>query len=65
MSGRSGTDLAMVIPQWEIIQMFRKLGSMVIHRYRLHICDQISHIDNNLFDIRSTTINWLINKLIN
>ena len=65
INGRSGTNLTMAIPQPEIIQMIRKLGSRVIHRCGLQICNQISQINNNLFVIRCTIFNWLINKLIN
>ena len=63
--GRSGTNLTMAISKTEIFQMLRKLGSRVIHKCRLQICDQISQIDNNLFVIRYTIYNWLINILIN
>ena len=57
------TNLTMAIPQPEIIQMLRKLGSKVIDRCRLQICNQISQIDNNLLVIWCTIFNWLTNKL--
>ena len=64
INGRSGTNLIIATPQPEIIQMLRKLESMVIHRCRLQICNQISRIDNNIFVIQCTIFNWIINKLI-
>ena len=64
ISGRSGTNLTMAIPHPEIIQMLRKLGSRVIHKYRLQICNQISHTNNQILSkVTANILNFIYSAI--
>ena len=51
----------MAIPHPKIMETLRKSESRVINKYKLEICNQISHIDNPFFVIRCQIFNYLIN----